>query len=308
MINVKYQASSGNVYNLKMKQKMRLKTANFHKYGWTRDVSARRYGELVNRFTKEPQVYQATLMFVAGYDANREAVDALHADFERDINMQTPGRIVWGDCYIGCYITSSSTEPADNNLWTKNDIEIYCPYPFWIQEKEISLLPISDEEEVDPRVKSYETGKYQYWYSYGARAIKEVIAIDYFGYSDFKLIAYGPFSNVYVTVGPNVYNVNYPAAEGEYMVIDSRQTGIYKGQAYLVKANGEKVNVFDYRNPLYSLYEKIAPGAVTIAYPRTYGIDLTLYMERSEPISTGGDDYAAILAQDGAAITAKMGE
>lgn len=307
MIEVLYRASSGNTYNLKMKRKMRLKTANFHKYGWTRDVSARRYGEILNRFTKDPQIYAATLMFVSGYEANREAIDELHADFERDIINQTPGRLIWGDCYIDCYAISSSTEPDANGLWAKNDVEFYCPYPFWIQEKSVSILPLDEEEEADSTVKNYAPG-YAYSYSYGARSIKVVTTLDYFGRSDFRMVAYGPFADLYVDIGGNVYNVNYPVAAGEYMVVDSRQSGLYKGQAYVVRANGEYINVFDYRNPLYSLFAKVPPGTISIMYPRTYGIDLTFFMERSEPIGGGSDDYAAILAQDGAAITAKMGD
>ena len=309
MIQVLYQASSGNVYNLKFKRKMRLKTANFHKYGWTRDVSALRFGELLNRFTKDPQVYQATLMFVAGYDANREAVRALHEDFERDIIMQTPGRIIWGDCYIDCYVISSSTYPAENNLWATNDIDIYCPNPFWIQEKSISISPSSGGE-IDYYTKRYAyTTWYMYPYSYAAEATKSTLALGYYGFSDVRIVAHGPFSAMYLSIGGNVYNVQYSCAEGEYMVVDTRQNGIYKGQAYVVTAGGQKVNVFDYRNPLYSLYEKVPPADhVSIDYSRTYGVDITFYMERSEPIGSGADDYAAILAQDGAAITAKMGE
>lgn len=310
MIEVLYRASSGNTYNLKLKNKMRLKTANFHKYGWTRDVSALRFGELLNRFTKDPQIYAATLMFVSGYDANRDAVRELHEDFERDIIMQTPGRLIWGDCYIDCYAISSSTEPDENHLWAKNDVEFYCPNPFWIQEKSISIEPSSGSEHHNAYEKRYAFAHfYMYPYYYATEITKSTLALGYYGFSDLRIVAYGPFSALYLNIGGNVYNVQYSCAEGEHMVIDTRQSGIYKGQAYVMTAGGQKINVFDYRNPLYSLYAKVPPAEhVSIDYTRTYGVDLTFYMERSEPIGGTGNDYGAILAQDGAAITAKLGE
>lgn len=279
-VQVQYIASSGNVYDLKAAGELKIKNANFHKYAWVPDAVQNRFGTSVSRFTREPVTYEVMLYFFGSYMQEKAHIEALHADFERDKINLTPGRLVWGDCYIECYITSSSTYPGDGNAWVVNEIEVYCPYPFWIQEQTVSITPIG-ETPVESRNKKYD---YQYWYSYGANQTSITVNLDYYSTCDFKLVAFGAFSAMYVTISGNVYNVQYPAAAAEYMVIDSRQHGIYKGQAYLVGNNGRITNVFDYRNPNYSLYEKIPAGTITIEYPRTYGIDLTFFMERPEPI------------------------
>lgn len=279
-VNVQYIASSGNIYNLKTDGELKIKNANFHNYDWTPDVVQNRFGTSVSRFTREAITYAVTLYFYGSYAMCKSHIEAMHADFERDKINLSPGRLVWGDCYIDCYATSSSTYPGDGNAWVVNEVEFYCPYPFWIQEQSISIQPIGASP-VGDREKKY---NYQYYYAYGANQTSTTVNLDYYSDCDFRMVAYGSFSALYVTISGNVYNVQYPAAAAEYMVIDSRQNGIYKGQAYLVGNNGAITNVFDYRNPEYSLYEKIPAGTITIDYPRTYGLDITFFMERSEPI------------------------
>lgn len=308
MINVVYVGSSGNVYNLQLSGMIRIKDANFHEYEWEYDATDRRYGVAIDRFTKAAAVYEMEFTIYGGRDTRRDTLKDLHDEFERDVVMQTPGRIVWGDSYIEGYVIQSSTYPDDNlNFRTANKIAFLAPYPFWIQEKSISIEPL-DETIVRDIDKKYTADRYAYPYGYTINPITTWISLDYYTSCDFKLIAYGPFASVYVTVGSNVYNVDYPADISEYMVIDSRSSGNLKGQAYLVRPNGQKINVFDYRNPLYPLFQKIPAGGLRIAYPRTYGIDLTFFMERSEPvINATGDDYATILNNDGLPLTAKIG-
>lgn len=276
---VKYVASSGNEYNLKA-DGLKVKEANFHKYEWAMDVSEYRFGVTVDRWRKEAITYATTLMFVGTYAENLALITALHADFERDIITNKPGRLIWGGCYIETFARASSTYPDETNLWTRNEVEFYCPYPFWIQEKSIQILPI-DREATDDRDKGY---SYQYWYQYAKNKTITTVDLNYYAETDFKMVAYGPFASLYVTISDNVYNVNYAADAAEYMVIDTRRHGDQRGQAYLVRNNGTRVNVFDYRNPNRPLFQKVPPGTIVINYPRQHGIDLTFFMERSEPV------------------------
>lgn len=281
-VNVTYTASSGNVYNLKTTG-LKIKEANYHNYEWTPDITERQLGVTVNRFKKAPIAYQTTLMFMGSYLENKALLEAMHADFERDIISNTPGILTWGECYIKTFVRSSSTFPdEDTNLYTRNVVEFYCPYPFWIAEKSISITPLNMEV-LDDRDKGY---TYEYWYKYAQNQTVTTIQTNanYYSDCDFKLTAYGPFSSLYVTISGQIYNISFPADAAEYMVIDTRKNGLYKGQAYLVRNNGDIVNVFDYRNPNYELFKKVPAGTIVINYPRTYGVDLTFYMERSEPI------------------------
>ena len=109
---------------------------------------------------------------------------------------------------------------------------------------------------------------------------------NHYAESDFMILAYGPFSSLNVNINGDLKKVDYEASAGEYMVIDSRRKGRLKGEAYLVKADGTRVSVFDYRTPECQLFKKVPAGRLTIDYSRQHGIDFTVFLERSEPIWT----------------------
>lgn len=273
-VNVIYESSAGNRYDLKAKN-FRIKEANFHRSSWIPKTTNQRYGESVDAFGKDPQEYEAKLMFMGGFDENREMLETLHSEWERDIITKSPGKIIWGDTHIMCYIISSSTYPDDNMVWTNNDILIYCPYPFWTQEQTLRVIGSG--------VSGGKIYPYTYPYTYG-RNSQSSIYISHYADSDFRIVAYGPFSSFYASIGGNVYDVDYPALEGEYMVIDSRTSVNAQRHCYLAKTNGTIINTFDYRNPDYQLLKKIPSGSNSITLGGSYSIDLTVFKERSEPL------------------------
>ena len=280
-VKVTYTGSSGNTYDLKLKERLRLKKANFHKYAWTMDTTKQKYGVTVDEFRRDPIWYDASLIFTGTYEENKEMLEALHADFERDILTNQEGKLTWGDYSIGMFVTSSSTYPNDKEE-TQNDITIYCPYPFWTMEKTIHIFPytptVTDED------KQY---SYQYPYSYASSQDRTVyFDTAHYAESDFRMVAYGPFSELSVEINDDLKRIGYAVSSGEFMVVDSRQHGQYKGEAYVIKSDGTKVNVFDYRAPEHQLFKKVPAGKLDIDYSRTHGIDLTVFLERSEPIWT----------------------
>lgn len=302
-MTIYYVASSGNTYRLYTKKMVRISSANFHDYAWKYDTSELQYGANINRFTKDVATYEIELTFTGSKESRRSQIVSMHNDFERDIINQSPGRLVWGDCYIDGYVVESSTSPFEGmHIWTTNKIIFMAPNPFWIQEVSHTYAAVSTA--VDNDDKQYTATAYGYPYSYvtGSGAIS--LSLDYYSGCDFKMVAYGPFAELYVTMGGNIYNVDYPVASGEYMVIDSRQNGNLKGQAYVVDASGNQTNVFNYRNPYYSLYERVPAGSIIIQYTRAYKLDVTFYMERSEPIvGDASNNYATLLDSEGDILT-----
>ena len=278
-VKVTYTGSSGNTYDLKVKERLRLKKANFHKYSWAMDTTKQQYGVTVDAFRRDSITYDASLIFTGSYEENKELLEALHADFERDILTEKPGILTWGDCSIRTFVTASSTYPNDKDD-TQNDVSFFCPEPFWLQEKSITILPYTPT--VLDTDKQY---SYQYPYSYASSQDRVVhFNTGHYAESDFKMIAYGPFSELNVEINDDLKRVVYAVSAGEYMVVDSRMNGQYKGQAYVVKADGTVVNVFDYRAPGYQLFKKASSGIINIDYSRTHGIDFTVFLKRSEPI------------------------
>lgn len=273
---LKYVASSGNEYNLKG-DGIRSKTANYHRWNWDFDSTELQFGVRVAGVRREPAVY-STLLYISGTYAEKKALlDALHEDFERDLRNLTPGRIIWGDYYIECYVRESMTEPGTANIWANNEIEFYCPYPFWIREYTQSFLP-----QQTPQGYSWLEYAFDYKYDFfpgnpGTASWQTRIPWA----SEFRLTMFGAANNPRVVVNGYPYQVNVDLAANEYVVIDSRKNTVTQ---YL--ASGATLNVFDKRDKAQSVFEPIPGGTLRLTWSGTFGFDLTLYEERSEPKCT----------------------
>ena len=200
-------------------------------------------------------------------------------DFERDIVTKTPGKLHWKDSYIACFITASSTYPSEAKAWTCNEVTIYCPYPFWTEERSFSWRPIERDDSYPFLDYAYDL---EYDFAFKPRAVN-VIETGHYAESPFKMIIYGPCVNPSVTISGNTYAVNVTVEAGGHLVIDSRADTPLGWQVYLRSAAGEVQNVFNDRNPDSPILKPIPGGNPTIEYSQEYGVDLTLYIERSEP-------------------------
>ena len=271
-VNIKYIASSGNEYDL-ISNGIRHKEANYHTWGWDVDGTQLQFGFRVADFSRDAAVYKTELVFYGGEAQRRDLIGRLHDDFERDVRTKKPGRIIWGAYYIDCYILESSTEPTEYLTWTSNEISIYAPYPFWIQDLNIEL----------PKGDSASSGfldfPYDYAYDYTAPVMGQKIIPSTFPFeSEFRMVIYGEAVNPRIVVNEYAYVLNLTVPAGSYVVIDSRaKTIMMYGQT------GQQTNVFDYRNKSDSVFQKMPAGNLNIAWDSSYGVDLTIYRERSEP-------------------------
>ena len=131
---IKYIASSGNVYDLTTKDIIH-RVATYYDWAWKAEGAKRQYGMRVSSFSRDAGQYEAELIFGKNQPDLKRMIQALHADFENDMRRMTPGRIIWGDYYIDCYINGSAVENLGFWKWLSNTIQIYAPYPFWIKIK-----------------------------------------------------------------------------------------------------------------------------------------------------------------------------
>ena len=90
---------------------------------------------------------------------------------------------------------------------------------------------------------------------------------------------YGAVDNPQVTVNDYAYQIMTSLESNEYMQIDSRNNTVLK---YL--ANGVVQNVFDLRNKERSIFEPIPSGNLMVTWSGNFGFDITLFLERSEPV------------------------
>lgn len=267
---ITYISSSGNRYELNMDGVLHKKLPYFA-WSWEVEGTKLQHGTRVSGFSKKAATYKANLVFYDRSQAVRDAiVNDLHDDYERDIRNKTPGRIVIGDYYIESYITSVNMRDA--NGVTTDEIEIYCPYPFWVQEAYVTL-PASQETE-----GGYLDFPFDFPFDFTAPALgHRTVKSDFPFSSEFKMIIYGTAVNPRITINDYQYILYATIPSGAYAVIDSRDKSI------MMYNNGQKVDLFNFRNKTLSVFEKIPAGNLDITWDSSYGVDLTIFRERSEP-------------------------
>lgn len=271
-VNITYVASSGNTYNL-ITNGILHKSANYHKWSWGVEGTQLQYGYRVANFSRDPAVYETELIFYGSEEQRRTRINNLHDDFENDVRTKRTGKLIWGDYYINCYVTESSTEPTEYDGWTSNTVTFYAPYPFWVQDYNVSLPPSSGSE----------SGFLDYEYDYSYDYTSPVIGTRYFhtGFpfaSDFRMVIYGQAVNPRIVINGYAYVLYTTIPSRSYVVINSRDKTVM-----LYASDGTQTNLFNFRNKTDSIFAKITGGDLSITWDATYGVDLTIYHERSEP-------------------------
>ena len=209
--------------------------------------------------------------------AVKQYVDGLLELLEYDVVNNQLGKLYTSTgYYMECNIFASKKTDWDLGIpFLFNQFSVVAPKPMWIKEITYSFYPQDGGTKETPAVKQY---PYLYPYLYGGDFRVRLFDNDHFAASDFKLIAYGPFSDFYIQINDHVYQVDYELEPNEYMTIDSRNKTIVMTNQY-----GEQTNLFQYQDFSSDIFRKIQPGNNTISYSRTFGIDLIIYQERSEP-------------------------
>lgn len=270
--NIKYIASSGKQYDLAVNGVLH-RTANYFSWAWGVNGTKLQFGTRVSDFSRDAAEYDAELVIYGTLEERRQIISALHNDFENDLREKKPGRLIWGDYYIDAYITQSQTAPMETWKYLNNKIHIYCPYPFWVQDAHVSL-PVSSVTE-----SAFLDYEYDYEYDYSAPVIgTKIVKSDFPFASEFKMVIFGLAVNPHITINGYPYVMNVTIPQGAYVVIDSRTKSITQ-----YNNDGTQSNMFNYRNKVNSIFEKIPGGNLTIAWDASFGADITIFRERSEP-------------------------
>lgn len=269
---IKYIASSGNEYNLTANGVLH-KEANYFDWAWDVEGTQLKYGMRVADFSRKAAEYDAELVFYGTLESRRATIKALHNDFENDVRNRKPGRIVWGDYYLDCYITESAVVPFEKWSYINDKIHIYAPYPFWMRDVKISL-PVSAVV-----TGSYLDYTFDYTYDYSSPTVgTRLIQSDFPFASEFRMVIYGLAVNPRVVINGYAYVLYTTVPSGAYVIIDSKQKSIM-----MYDTDGTASNLFDYRNKTDSIFEKIPGGNLEIVWDATFGVDITIYQEKSEP-------------------------
>lgn len=274
-MNVIYQNSAGVNIDLNAGRPVRLKEANFHAYKWEYQGTRQQYGVDVARFEKDPAEYEVEIYFRGSKIRRAEQLEAFHEAATYDVINQAPGRLIWGEYYIECFVSESVTYPHEEDASvTVNEVTFFCPYPFWIREQVENFS--ADESEADTSGLDY---PFDYSFDYAKAVINRQLTVDHFIPSDFHMTIYGPCSSPAVTIGGYVYQVFVNLIAGEYLVIDSKEHTVR-----VYRSGGVVENAYNARLKGHSIFERIPPGSHSIALSSDFALSMIIYLERNEPI------------------------
>lgn len=243
--------------------------SDLHDYGWT--VSQK--NNKISSFKRS--VTTRTLPVTIFCRSAKDGIAArnrLMEVAEKDILAKKPGRIIIGDYYYKCYITASKkARYLTCKQLMEASLTVLSDKPCWVKETKHSFRKASGSAE-----------GLDYPFDYGLDFTSDfnsttLINAD-FTASNFRMIIYGACNSPAVHVAGHPYCVNCPAADGEYITIDSVAKTVTK-----TAADGTVANIFNLRCRENYIFEKIPAGDSLVTWDGDFGVDIILMEERSEP-------------------------
>lgn len=272
---VKYINSKKETFILNKGYDCAIKACDPYESSWIYESVKLQYGINITSFGKDPII----LPIVLKYRGTRQSIDLSLENFfracETDIINMTPGQLWIGDQYLSGYFVERSTVNASEYYGREQTLSFLSPYGFWLHQEKRSFYP----QAVDPSASSGLDYNYDYNYDYAAETGSGVQwYIDHFAPSEFEMIIYGPAVNPLVNINGHTYQIFDTLENGEYVIINSENNTVMK-----YRSNGTTKNIFDLRGKEESIFEPISGGQNVFSWNGSFGFDLTLFLERSEP-------------------------
>lgn len=209
-------------------------------------------------------------------EASIKAKNLLLELSEVDIEAMLPGKIYIGEYYINGYVTASKkSNYLINSRYCSMGLTFTCNNPTWYKEQTQVSIPESEDTSGSGYGFEY---PYDYKYDYPSPNKGKTIFCDSIRSNSFRMRIFGEITNPTVIINGHRYTVNCKVGKNENIVIDSLNKTIIKNLS-----DGGKENCFDYRSREDYIFEPISPGENTIAWNGSFGFNLTIIEERSEP-------------------------
>lgn len=278
-----------------------------HSWDYDSKESASGYGGTIEKFRKDIQDRDLKIHIEgSGLVTYKQAFDNLMELFDSDVIDNEPGKLYVDERYLKCFIIEGSPDYFVPGLdMATYSFKLVSAYPFWIKETPYQFLAeipdsvviLPGEEEPEPEI-TMEKGImfsefpydfairqggrtypiFDYPFDYKRKKGIRIINNDSYLPCHFRMTIYGPVTDPEVVIANHAYKVETTVFSNERLIIDSRSNTVIK-----IGRLGEETDMYNSRYKLQSVFEKIPPGQQTFTWPGGYGIDITLFDERSEP-------------------------
>lgn len=278
-----------------------------HSWDYDSKESASGYGGTIEKFRKDIQDRDLKIHIEgSGLVTYKQAFDNLMDLFDSDVIDNEPGRLYVDERYLKCFVTEGSPDYFVPGLdMATYSFKLVSAYPLWVKETSyqflaeaadpITILPGEEEPEpeitmeqgimfpefpFDLTVKEGKKTKGLFDLPTDLKRVRGTRMINNESYlpCHFRMTIYGPVTDPEIVIANHIYKVETTVFTDERLVIDSRSNKVIK-----IGRLGEETDLYNSRYKLQSVFEKIPPGQQTVTWPGGYGIDITLYDERSEP-------------------------
>ena len=247
-------------------------TSDLHDYEWTVTKKGNRIVSLDRSIAKRKL---PVIIICDTEDDGIAARNRLMEVAEKDVLALQHGQIILGDYYFRCFVTKSQKK---DYLTTKRHMKLTLTltsdFPFWVKEEAVSFAKVPEAVVSESGLDANYDHPYDYTNSLGNKTLDN----EGFVAANFRMVIYGACSNPAVYIAGHLYQVNCEVAENEYLTIDS-----IKKKIFLTTNDGTQINVFNKRNRDSYIFEKIPSGQNTVMWDGSFGIDVILLEERSEP-------------------------
>lgn len=277
-MKIYYKSNNGKILDFTKPPYKMLKDTDLFNYKW--DYETR--GDLNPKITRfnRGMVSKSIPVIIQGSDKAefKKAVKNILEVTEKDVFLQTPGRFYVGDFYLPCYFVSSSKSEWKMGVnLLKMNFSLISERGMWL--KEISYVFRTDVSLPSTGGKKNLDFPYDFKCDFSSSMVGRTINNTGIAPANFEITIYGACLNPYINIGGETYRVYASLDTGEYLKINSITKKIYK-----VKVNGEVVNQFNLRDrDPHPYFRKISPGINAVTWSGAYGVDVTLFEERSEP-------------------------
>lgn len=229
-------------------------------------------------FTKEITERDLNIDIISNSkEATQELCNKLNEVFEKDIYNDVAGKIYINDYYMRCFIKSCKKSKRGNGVIRSYEYTLITDYPFWIKETTYQYLPESPNQ-VDYATLEKGILFPEFPFDFAPVRGEKILENPSFTDSNFIMTIYGFAESPQVSIAGHPHRVETTVYEGERLVIDSK-----KGTVKKIGRLGEVVDCYNARQKDYSVFQKIPAGLNVFQWSGGFGIDITLFDERSEP-------------------------
>ena len=190
-----------------------------------------------------------------------------------DVAAGEPGWLYVGDWYIRCWIVGC--EPTDywmDDRFAELELTLLAEQSGWVREVLSAFVPETGEAEA-----SGTDFPLDFPFEFARGRTSTTVYNSGTSPQDLLLRVYGPASDPEVSIGGNVYRVNVDVPAGYRLEVDSMAKTVR-----LIAPDGTWTDAYGSREPGAEgsgtyIFERIAPGASTVAWGNDFAFDLVRY-------------------------------